>query len=223
VRLNPETGTVRVLDDPGAAVARGAASSRVRAALIDRAAALGLEPRDLATLTLQRDYVSRSTGVRHVVFAQRVRGLPVFDSAIAVHLRPDGTVARITSNAAPEDGRREAITFSAADAIQAAIRARESNPSLFRMLPTWVVTVRSEMNRRAPISLLARPSAISLATSTSRFESGPVSTRSSASTSTSVGSPSASRKTASRSRRAPTVYSASNLAAPIAAMARCSD
>ena len=121
VRLNPETGTVRMLEDPGLAIARGAASSRVRAALIDQAAVLGLEPRDLATLTLQRDYLSRSTGVRHVVFAQRVRGVPVFDSAIAVHLRPDGTVARITSNAAPEDGRREAIAFSAADAVQAAI------------------------------------------------------------------------------------------------------
>ena len=41
------------------------------------------------------------------------------------------------------------------------------------MLRTWLSTVCSEMNRRAPISLLVRPSATSRATSASRFESGP--------------------------------------------------
>jgi hypothetical protein len=57
------------------------------------------------------------------------------------------------------------------DAIQAAIRARVLAPSLFRMLRTWLSTVCSEMNRRAPISLLLRPSATSRATSASRLES----------------------------------------------------
>ena len=65
-------------------------------------------------------------------------------------------------------------------ATQAAIRARESNPSLFRMARTWLSTVCSEMNRRAPISLLVSPSAISRATSSSRFESSPASARSGA-------------------------------------------
>ena len=50
------------------------------------------------------------------------------------------------------------------DAIQPAIWARELNPSLFSMLRTWLSTVRSEMNRRAPICLLLRPSATRRAT-----------------------------------------------------------
>ena len=41
------------------------------------------------------------------------------------------------------------------------------------MLRTWLSTVCSEMNRRAPISLLLRPSATSRATSASRFASNP--------------------------------------------------
>ena len=41
------------------------------------------------------------------------------------------------------------------------------------MLRTWLSTVRSEMNRRAPICLLVSPSATSRATSASRFASGP--------------------------------------------------
>ncbi len=67
-----------------------------------------------------------------------------------------------------------AAARSCSDAIQLAIWARESNPSLFKMLRTWVATVRSEMKRRVPICLLVRPSATNLATSTSRFASGPV-------------------------------------------------
>ena len=74
---------------------------------------------------------------------------------------------------------REARSLStprqeAEDAIQLAIWVRESNPSLSRMLRTWVATVRSEMKRRVPICLLVSPSAISSATSTSRLPSGPV-------------------------------------------------
>jgi hypothetical protein len=42
--------------------------------------------------------------------------------------------------------------------IQAAIWAWELKPSLFRMLRTWLSTVRSEMNSRVPICLLVRPS-----------------------------------------------------------------
>jgi subtilase family serine protease len=120
VRLNAETGSVRTLPAPEMVVARASSPNAIRAALGQQAAALGLEPGDLATLTLVRDYVSRSTGARHVVFAQRIHGIPVFDSAVSVHLRPDGSVARITSNAAPEEGRRAAIAFSAADASRAA-------------------------------------------------------------------------------------------------------
>jgi hypothetical protein len=37
------------------------------------------------------------------------------------------------------------------DATQPAICALELNPSLFRMLRTWLSTVRSDMNRLVPI------------------------------------------------------------------------
>ena len=60
------------------------------------------------------------------------------------------------------------------DATQLAIWARVANPSLSMMLRTCVATVRSEMNRRAAICLLVRPSPTSRATSTSRGASGPV-------------------------------------------------
>jgi hypothetical protein len=50
--------------------------------------------------------------------------------------------------------------YCSGDAIQAAICARELKPSLFRMLRTWLSTVRPEMNRRAPIWLLVKPPAI---------------------------------------------------------------
>src|SRR5690348_3390061 len=63
--------------------------------------------------------------------------------------------------------------YACGEAIQAAIWARELKPSLLRMLRTWLSTVRSEMNRRAPICLLVRPSATSRATSASRFASTP--------------------------------------------------
>src|SRR5215469_5424866 len=60
------------------------------------------------------------------------------------------------------------VSLLADEVIHEAIWARELNPSLFRMLRTWLSTVRSEMNRRAPISLLLSPSATSRATPASR-------------------------------------------------------
>ena len=45
--------------------------------------------------------------------------------------------------------------YSTDDAIQAATWARELNPSLFMMLRTWLSTVRSDMNKRAPICIVA--------------------------------------------------------------------
>ena len=52
------------------------------------------------------------------------------------------------------------------------------------MLRTWLSTVCSEMNRRAPISLLLRPSATNRATSASRIESNPAPALSEAATAT---------------------------------------
>jgi subtilase family serine protease len=104
-RLNRETGTVRVLDRPAISAPRTSSGAAIRTLLAANARQFGLERRDLNTLTLVRDYSSRSTGLRHVLFRQEVDGIPVFDSAIAIHLLADGTVARVTSNAAPIDGR----------------------------------------------------------------------------------------------------------------------
>ena len=76
-----------------------------------------------------------------------------------------------TSPAGSRPGGRPA--YRSADATHPAIWARELKPSLFRMLRTWESTVRSEMNRRAPICLLLSPSATKRPTSTSRFARGP--------------------------------------------------
>src|SRR2546421_1044429 len=106
------------------------------------------------------------------------------------------------------------------DRVQTAIWVREVNPSLFRMFRTWASTVRSEMNSRAPICLLLRPSAIRHATCVSRMPSGPAS--SSATVPLVVGSPSANAIAVSRSRRRPASYSARKAAVPSAALADCS-
>src|SRR5215831_12228344 len=102
-------------------------------------------------------------------------------------------------------------------AIQPAIWARELKPSLFRMLRTWLSTVRSEMNRRPPISLLLSPSATSRATSTSRGpRTSPPRSREAAAEA-GAASPSASLAAASLLSRWPAPNSASNRAAPSAA------
>ncbi len=59
------------------------------------------------------------------------------------------------------------------DATHPAICAREVKPNVFRTVPTWLSTVRSEMNRRAPISRLVSPSATSCATCVPRRLSAP--------------------------------------------------
>src|SRR5437660_6087968 len=99
-------------------------------------------------------------------------------------------------------------------ATQPAIWARELKPSLFRMLRTWLSTVRSEMNRRAPICLLLRPSAISRATSASRRPSPPraLSLEAPEALAAWPDSPSASAIAASRFIRLPPPNSSSNLA-----------
>src|SRR5439155_10367732 len=106
-----------------------------------------------------------------------------------------------------------------AAATQPAICARELNPSLFRMLRTWLSTVRSEMKRRAPICLLLRPSATRRATSTSRFASTPDPASFRIATLAWSGSPSATATALSRLSLLPALNSASNLGLPSAAIA----
>jgi subtilase family serine protease len=94
-----------VLHRPGLATSRTTSPASIRALLGANARQFGLDRRDLNTLIPVRDYISRSTRVRHVIFQQVVDGDPVFDSSVAVHVLPDGTISRITSNAAPIEGR----------------------------------------------------------------------------------------------------------------------
>lgn len=100
-RFNRDSGSVRVLDGRDLPRPADSSTGAVRALLAAHAHALGLQAGDLAELIAVREYTSRSTGVRHVLFRQFVDGRPVFDSAIGVHLRRDGSILRITSNAAP--------------------------------------------------------------------------------------------------------------------------
>jgi subtilase family serine protease len=122
LRLHRDTGAVRVFENPEFAAPPRPTPAALRALLVSHAAELGLVPADVATLVPVRDYTSRSTGVRHVAFVQVVDGHPVFDSAVTVHVRSDGTVARITSNAASIDAR----DFSA-DLSSTAARSQASS------------------------------------------------------------------------------------------------
>ena len=151
-RINRESGSVRVLHEPDLALARTAGHAAIRALLASNARRLGLDPRDLATLTPVRDFVSRSNGVRHVEYRQVVDGRRVFDSSVAVHIRPDGTVARITSNAVPIEGRHPSVTLSDADARARAVSQTtdEGDPGQAELVwlavagtlaPAWHVTV----------------------------------------------------------------------------------
>ena len=119
VRLHPHTGAVRVLDRPGLSVASSRASTR--AALAALAPRLGLGTADLQSLTDLRDYVSASTGLRHLVFAQTADGIPVFDGIVAVHVREDGDVVRVASGAARLAARRRDVLIGADAAVSLAV------------------------------------------------------------------------------------------------------
>jgi subtilase family serine protease len=103
--VNRDTGTLRILEIPDVAIRVNGSGRPVVAGLGGLAAHLGLKPSDIAGLELVRDYTSRSNNVRHLLFRQVVDGHPVFDSTVGVHLRADGKVLRVTSNASPIDAR----------------------------------------------------------------------------------------------------------------------
>lgn len=113
VRVDRDSGSVKVLHRPGLNTARTSSHASIRALLAANAQRFGLERRDLNTLNPIRDYTSRSTRIRHVLFDQVVDGIPVFDSLIAVHVLADGTIARVTSNAASIEGRVSSANITA--------------------------------------------------------------------------------------------------------------
>ena len=152
-RVNRESGSMRLLTDSRLSVSPGSGSASVRALLASNAPLLGLDRQDLATLTLVRDYVSPSNGVRHLLFRQVVDGMAVFDSSVGIHVRPDGTVLRVTSNAAPVSRRDATTSVSGAEARTAALtHAGDGQASTAAMTwlamdgtirPAWHVTVTS--------------------------------------------------------------------------------
>ena len=113
-RVHPHTGAIRALDAPGLSIAleRGAAPNAIPAL----APRLGLIAADLATLTVEREYVSASTGLRHLVLAQHVDSIPVFDGILSVHARANGEIVRLTSSAAPVANRIDDVAVTAAEA-----------------------------------------------------------------------------------------------------------
>ena len=119
-RLHPHTGGIRVLDSPGWVAAPGASTTSLRNLVLLAPERLGLDEQDVEGLTVARDYVSRSTGLRHVTFAQTIDGLPVFGGAISLHIAADGTVVRVTSSAARSAGRQRESSLTAETAAVAA-------------------------------------------------------------------------------------------------------
>ena len=127
-RLNRDSGSLRVLEPSGLTLDARSQSSAISRWLASEARRLGLAAGDLGSLALVRDYTTRATGVRHLLFRQVLDGHPVFDSAVAIHVAANGRVLRITSNAAPGDGRSAVPTLAAATAALAAGQHGDGTP-----------------------------------------------------------------------------------------------
>ena len=125
-RLNPHTGALRVLERPGWTAARGALPAALRNQLVQAIDRLGLDDGDLESVRVLRDYVSGSTGLRHVTFAQSFDGIPVFGGTVTVHIDSTGEIVRVTSTAARGDGRQRNRLLTATDA--ATIASGDVNP-----------------------------------------------------------------------------------------------
>src|SRR5581483_3282859 len=97
VEVSPVTGTPRVLTrldgfltGPSAASARSIVLDYVRAHL----SAFGLSGADLRTLHLVKDYVD-ILGTHHLIWQQRYRGIPLFDSDLRASVTKDGRLVNV--------------------------------------------------------------------------------------------------------------------------------
>ncbi len=147
-RLDPHTGALRVLDTPGWAAGRTALSVALRNRLAQAVDRLGLGDGDLESLAVVRDYVSRSTGLRHVTFAQSFDGIPVFSGTVTVHIDSTGEIVRVTSSAARGEGRERAPRLAADEA--ATLAANDVDPDAF------FVPVRAGTSTRPEVARFAR-------------------------------------------------------------------
>jgi subtilase family serine protease len=120
VRVHPFTGGVLVLERPGVNAPRAMAAPALRNVVASLAERLGLEDGDLAALTVLRDYVTRSNGIRTVSFAQTVDGVPVFDAVVTIHLSGSGEIVRVTSSAGRTGGRVRTGRVAVEQAVTAA-------------------------------------------------------------------------------------------------------
>lgn len=96
------------------------------------AAELGLEPRDVAGLSVSDAYVSGSSGVTHVYFQQQHQGVPVHNALLSAAVLPDGTVAHVSSRLIPALASKIAGAgpgLSARGAAEAAARHLGLRPS----------------------------------------------------------------------------------------------
>jgi subtilase family serine protease len=128
-RLNRESGSVRVLEQSGLTLDASSHPAAISRWLASEARRLGLTADDLGSLVLVRDYTTRSTGIRHLLFRQVVDSHEVFDSAIAIHVAANGRVLRITSNAASGDGRSAASSLASGTAALAAGQHADGTPN----------------------------------------------------------------------------------------------
>jgi len=120
-RLHPHTGALRVIDSPGVSISQNATATELLTALRDLAGRLGLDDDDLDSVELVRDYASASTRLRHVTFAQKIEGLPVFGGIVTLHIASDGAIVRVNSSAARGGNRRRGVAVAADAAVVAAV------------------------------------------------------------------------------------------------------
>ena len=119
-RVHPFTSGIRVLEHPDVSVRPNAPATALRNVVASLADRLGLEDGDLASLVVQRDYVSQSNGVRTVTFGQVVDGVPVFDAVVSLHVDRSGNIVRVTSSAGRTTGRGRGAQIAVEQAVAAA-------------------------------------------------------------------------------------------------------
>jgi hypothetical protein len=119
-RLDANTGALRVLAASGWFSARRGTAASLGSTLAKSANRLGLDNADLGSLRVVRDYVSASTGLRHVIFEQSLDGIPVFGGVVSVHVADSGEIVRVTSGAASGAARRADVLVSAEQAAMLA-------------------------------------------------------------------------------------------------------
>ncbi len=130
VEVSPVTGTPRVLTrldgfltGPSAASARSIVLDYVRAHL----SAFGLSGADLRTLHLVKDYVD-ILGTHHLIWQQRYRGIPLFDSDLRASVTKDGRLVNVMGAPVAGLAPRTTTPLVSAGAAASAVRRNVGAP-----------------------------------------------------------------------------------------------